>query len=152
MNNFLEYIANRDFNEIKQRVVSILDVNLNSESDDITSRKFSEFKNAKKLLTDPMIGSMISEHPNRGALLTAIKDGNTTIGSFLGLLVPEDEFEENENNNEPKVTYKVNGDDSFTVRIVMPNGRIIVHTNKNRRILEKLVKDRYLNNHSKRTY
>jgi hypothetical protein len=44
----------------------------------------------------------------------------------------------------PVITYRTNGDGSTTARIVLPNGNVEVHSNKNRRVLEKLVHDRYI--------
>lgn len=42
-----------------------------------------------------------------------------------------------------KITYRENGDKSWTVRIETPEGKIYVHTNKKRSELEKIVKARY---------
>jgi hypothetical protein len=44
----------------------------------------------------------------------------------------------------PKVAYRQNGDDSWTAKITLPNGDIRVHSNKNRKTLDKLVGSRYL--------
>lgn len=43
----------------------------------------------------------------------------------------------------PKITWRTNGDKSYTVRIDYGNDRVYVHTNKNRSALEAIVKDRY---------
>lgn len=45
---------------------------------------------------------------------------------------------------QPTVTYKQLGDGSWSARIVAPSGKIYVHTNRDRRVLEKLVKERYM--------
>ena len=46
---------------------------------------------------------------------------------------------------EKPVSYKwrQNGDGSHTVRIEYKNGTVRVHTNKNKQVLVKLVKERY---------
>jgi hypothetical protein len=49
---------------------------------------------------------------------------------------------ENED-KEPSVTYRQNGDGSWNVRIVTSTGGVIVHTRKKRSDLEKIVKERY---------
>lgn len=43
----------------------------------------------------------------------------------------------------PKITWKTNGDGSFTLRVDYGNDRVYVHTNKNRKVLEQMIKDRY---------
>lgn len=43
----------------------------------------------------------------------------------------------------PKITWKTNGDKSYTVRIEYAPDKVYVHTNKDHRALEKLVKERY---------
>jgi hypothetical protein len=43
----------------------------------------------------------------------------------------------------PKITWKTNGDKSFTVRIEYTPEKVYVHTNKKREVLEQIVKDRY---------
>lgn len=43
----------------------------------------------------------------------------------------------------PKVTWKTMSDGSNVVRIEYREDKVFVHTNKNRSVLEKLVKERY---------
>lgn len=43
----------------------------------------------------------------------------------------------------PKVQWRTNGDGSYTVRIEYTPEKVYVHTNKNLKLLQKLVADRY---------
>lgn len=43
----------------------------------------------------------------------------------------------------PKITWRTNGDGSFTVRIEYGPDKVYVHTNKNRKVLQDLVAKRY---------
>lgn len=43
----------------------------------------------------------------------------------------------------PEVKWRTNGDKSYTVRIDYGNDRVFVHTNKNLKVLQDLVKERY---------
>lgn len=43
----------------------------------------------------------------------------------------------------PKITWRQNGDMSWNVRVDYGNDRVFVHTNKNKKALEKLVNTRY---------
>ena len=43
----------------------------------------------------------------------------------------------------PNITWRVNGDKSHTVRVEYTPEKVFVHTNKQRSVLEKIVKDRY---------
>lgn len=43
----------------------------------------------------------------------------------------------------PEIKYRESGDKSWTVRIDYGNGRVYVHTNKDKRALEKIVRERY---------
>lgn len=43
----------------------------------------------------------------------------------------------------PEVKWKTNGDGSFTIRVDYGNDRVYVHTNKDRKVLERMIKDRY---------
>lgn len=45
----------------------------------------------------------------------------------------------------PQVTYRVNGDGSWTVVVQFDDGRRFVHTNKKKVELEKIVNARYTN-------
>lgn len=47
-----------------------------------------------------------------------------------------------EQNENTKITWRQNGDGSWTARIER-DGRVFVHTNKNKATLEKLVNSRY---------
>ena len=49
-------------------------------------------------------------------------------------------------NNEPivpKITWRTNGDKSYTVRIEYTPDKVFVHSNKNPEVLKKLIADRY---------
>ncbi len=50
-----------------------------------------------------------------------------------------------ENSGQPTVAYRQNGDGTYTVRVVAPNGKVFVHTNRDKRALEKIVRERYTN-------
>lgn len=43
----------------------------------------------------------------------------------------------------PEIKWKTNGDGSFTIRVDYGNDRVYVHTNKDRKVLERMIKDRY---------
>lgn len=43
----------------------------------------------------------------------------------------------------PKVSWKENGDKSYTVRVEYRPDKVYVHTNKKREVLQAIVKDRY---------
>lgn len=43
----------------------------------------------------------------------------------------------------PKITWRINGDKSYTVRIEYSPEKVFVHTNKNKTVLQKIVNDRY---------
>jgi len=43
----------------------------------------------------------------------------------------------------PKVTWRVNGDKSHTLRVDYGNDKVYVHSNKDKRVLEKMLRDRY---------
>lgn len=43
----------------------------------------------------------------------------------------------------PKITWRTNGDGSFTIRVEYAPDKVYVHTNKVRKVLEQLIKDRY---------
>lgn len=54
-----------------------------------------------------------------------------------------DDLFEQEKPTPPEIKWRTNGDGSFTVRVDYGNDRVFVHTNKNRKVLEQIVKDRY---------
>lgn len=43
----------------------------------------------------------------------------------------------------PEIKYSERGDKSWSVRIDYGNGKVYVHSNKNKKALEKIVKERY---------
>jgi hypothetical protein len=90
MKLFKEFFDSENQEDIKSRIVDVLDSNLNPKSDDVLSRKLEEFKNSKKLVTDEVIGKMIDNSKNRAAILELIKDGTGTIAQLINLISDEE--------------------------------------------------------------
>ena len=89
MKQFKEFFSERKYEDLRNRVVNILDSNLDPESDDVLSRKLSEFKDVRKLLTDDVIGKMVDDSKNRAAILEMIRDGTATISQLISLLTDQ---------------------------------------------------------------
>ncbi len=45
--------------------------------------------------------------------------------------------------NKPSITFRTNGDNSFTMKVDYGNGKVYVHTNKKLKALQDLITARY---------
>lgn len=84
---FLEFLNDKNFNQVKTIVLDILDPeqSLNDDSD-ILTHELSDFKNRDNLLTDPALKSIIDRSDNQEAIYAAVANNSTTIGNLLALL------------------------------------------------------------------
>lgn len=97
MKTFREFAQDKDLEAIKSIVLNVLDPDGDSISDEksVLTRPLSDFKHKHQLLTAPFLVDIINRRKNRGAIVQAIQNNNTTIGNLLSLLAAPDEEPEN---------------------------------------------------------
>jgi hypothetical protein len=95
MKTFREFAQDKDFEAVKSIVLDILDPDGDSIANEksILTRPLSDFKHKHQLLTAPSLADIINRRRNRGAIVQAIQNNNTTIGNLLSLLTTHEEPE-----------------------------------------------------------
>lgn len=84
--NFVQFVENKDYSELKKLVIKLLDVHLDPDSESLMSRGLGEFTDRRKILIDPILGNIIAKHPKRGAILSALNSDTATVGNLLNLM------------------------------------------------------------------
>lgn len=86
MKCFREYAT---YEDTKKMVLDVLDPQretIDADSTSVLSRPLSDFKHRADILNTPGLSDIINKSENRGAIVHALKNRNTTVGNLISLL------------------------------------------------------------------